>query len=42
MGREFGLPVVYYWQLLGLALGFSAQEMGLHMHKIGVPEMIAK
>lgn len=42
MKREFNVPVVYYWQLLGLALGFSAKEMGLHLHKIRVPEMIAE
>jgi heterodisulfide reductase subunit B len=40
MGREFKVPVVYYWQLLGLAQGFSPQEMGLHLHKIPVPEIL--
>jgi heterodisulfide reductase subunit B len=40
MQREFGVPVVYYWQLLGLALGFTAEEMGLNLHKVRVPEVV--
>ena len=32
--RSFDVPVVYYFQLLGLAQGFDPREVGLHMHKV--------
>jgi heterodisulfide reductase subunit B len=33
-GRDLRLPVLYITQLLGLALGHSAREMGLSKHII--------
>lgn len=30
--RNYNIPIVYYTQLLGLAMGFSPREMGLHYH----------
>ena len=33
-GKRYDLPVVHYSQLLGLALGFSYEEMGLHLNEI--------
>ncbi|MCP4567336.1 MAG: CoB--CoM heterodisulfide reductase subunit B [FCB group bacterium] len=32
--KTFDVPVVYYFQLLGLAQGMSPVEMGLDMHKV--------
>jgi heterodisulfide reductase subunit B len=32
--KDFRVPVVYYFQLLGLAQGLSPQDVGLHMHKV--------
>ena len=32
--KSFDVPVVYYFQLLGIAQGLSAEEVGLHMHKV--------
>jgi heterodisulfide reductase subunit B len=32
--RKFDLPIIYYFQLLGLAQGLSPQDMGLYRHKI--------
>jgi len=32
-GRKFDIPVVYYTQLLGLAQGFTPEELGIHMNK---------
>jgi heterodisulfide reductase subunit B len=32
--KTFDIPVVYYFQLLGLAQGLTPEEVGLHMHKV--------
>jgi heterodisulfide reductase subunit B len=32
--KNLEVPVVYYFQLLGLAQGLTPQEVGLHMHKV--------
>ncbi|MBC7188418.1 MAG: CoB--CoM heterodisulfide reductase subunit B [Calditrichaeota bacterium] len=41
-GTPFELPVIYYFQLLGLAQGYGPQEMGLHRHKVKVEPLLAK
>jgi len=41
-GTTFALPVVYYFQLLGLAQGYSPQEMGFHRHKVKMEPLLAK
>jgi heterodisulfide reductase subunit B len=33
-GEDLKTPAVYYFQLLGLAQGLSAQEVGLHRHRV--------
>ena len=38
----YSIPVLYYLQLLGLAQGFSAEEMGLSVHKIPAAGLIEK
>ncbi len=38
--REFNIPVIYFCQLLGLAQGFSAEEVGLHTHRIKVDKIL--
>jgi heterodisulfide reductase subunit B len=40
--RKFNIPVIYYFQLLGLAQGLSPKEMGLHMHKIKMAPLLEK
>ena len=32
LGENFNMPVIYYTQLLGLAMGFTPQELGIHMN----------
>lgn len=40
--KKFDLPVLYYFQLLGLAQGFSETELGLHYHKIKPSKLLSK
>lgn len=40
--ETFNLPVIYYFQLLGLAQGLDARAMGLHRHKIKVNPVLEK
>jgi len=32
--KELDVPVIYYFQLLGLAQGLTTEEVGLNMHKV--------
>lgn len=38
--KKFEMPIVYYFQLLGLAQGLKREEMGLHLHKIKVDRIL--
>ncbi len=40
--EEFKLPVIYYFQLLGLAQGLAPEEMGFKRHKIKVAPVLEK
>lgn len=41
-GRKYRLPVLFFTQLLGLALGCAETELGLHRNLIPLPEMARK
>ncbi len=41
-GTDYQIPVLYYTQLLGLAQGFTPQEMGLDKHYISVEPFLEK
>lgn len=34
--KKFDVPIVYYFQLLGVAQGLSLEQVGLNMHKVKV------
>ncbi len=40
--ESYQLPVLYYTQLLGLALGFEEKELGLNMNKVKPTELVAR
>jgi heterodisulfide reductase subunit B len=39
---EYGIPVLYLSQMLGLAMGFDHKELGLQMHVIKTKELLEK
>jgi heterodisulfide reductase subunit B len=41
-GKTFNIPVIYIFQLLGLAQGLSAEEVGLHKHRIKADKVLEK
>lgn len=41
-GEKLNLPILYYPELLGLAMGFTAQELGMDMHRIDATEFLSK
>jgi heterodisulfide reductase subunit B len=40
-GRRFGLPVLYFTQILGLALGLSFKDLALHKHIVPPLALVA-
>ncbi len=42
VGAKLNLPVLYYSQLLGIALGIDEEKLGLHLHRSPVNELLAK
>jgi heterodisulfide reductase subunit B len=41
-GAKLNLPVVYYTQLLGLALGIEQEKLGLHLNQSPVDQLLTK
>jgi heterodisulfide reductase subunit B len=41
-GNDYDIPVIYFTQLLGLALGFEPEELGLQMHIIPTKPLLDK
>jgi heterodisulfide reductase subunit B len=39
---DLKVPILYYFQFLGLAQGLSPEELGLHLHKTKVDEVLKK
>lgn len=42
VGAKLNVPVVYYTQLLGLALGIDERKLGLHLNQSPVDQVIAR
>jgi heterodisulfide reductase subunit B len=41
-GTSFDIPIIYFFQLLGLAQGLSQQELGLDLHKVKADDIVAR
>lgn len=41
-GDEFSIPVFYYTQLLGLAMGLSKEELGIHKNAVSANQLLQK
>jgi CoB--CoM heterodisulfide reductase subunit B len=41
-GEKLNVPILFYPELLGLAMGFSTQELGMGMHRIDAAEFLSK
>jgi len=41
-GTNFEIPIIYYFQLLGLAQGLSLAEVGLDLHKVKADDIVAR
>jgi heterodisulfide reductase subunit B len=42
VGAKLNVPVVYYSQLLGLALGIDERKLGLHLNQSPVDQIITR
>ena len=40
--REYGIPVLYYPQLLGLAMGLDEKTLGLRMNRVSTKPLLEK
>ncbi len=41
-GKTFNIPVIYIFQLLGLAQGLGPEEVGLHIHRVKADKVLEK
>jgi len=42
VGAKLNLPVLYYTQLLGVAMGIESEKLGLHLNRSPVDELLQK
>ena len=40
--KQYNLPIIYIFQLLGLAQGFTPEEVGLHLHRVKTDRVLEK
>jgi heterodisulfide reductase subunit B len=41
-GRKFNIPIIYYFQLLGLAQGLGPKDLGFQFHKVKMNPILEK
>ena len=41
-GENIDMPILHLPQLVGLALGFSSRDMGLHKHMVSTEDVVKK
>ena len=41
-GKEYNIPVIYLFQLLGLAQGLTPEQVGLHTHRVKADKVLNK
>lgn len=41
-GEKFGIPVIYFTELLGLALGHTPEELGMNYHRVDCAPFLKK
>ncbi|MDO9098708.1 MAG: heterodisulfide reductase-related iron-sulfur binding cluster [Candidatus Methanoperedens sp.] len=41
-GEKLNVPILYYPELLGLAMGFTPEELGMGMHRIDAADFLSK
>ncbi len=41
-GKDYNMPVIYLFQLLGLAQGLKPEEVGLHTHRVKADRVLTK
>ncbi len=41
-GEKFGIPIIYFTELLGLAIGFTPEELAMNSHRVSVEPFIKK
>lgn len=41
-GTSFDIPIIYFTQLIGLALGIPPRELGLHLHSVNPKKLLKK
>ena len=42
LGKKFTMPVLYFTQLMGLAMGVEANQLGLNRHVVSPNPMLAR
>lgn len=42
IGAKLSIPVLYYTQLLGIAMGMETEELGLHLNRSPIDELLRK
>ena len=41
-GEKFGIPVIYFTELLGLAMGYKPEELGMDLHRVDCTPFVKK